>query len=133
MMEYIRNELWENISGIGNLIIEELLVVGEEPVLFSCRLKGALERYLIMTYDSEDSIFVISKIHPYILADMLCDKITMEQAFRSSDEIMMTKMEDDKVVVDRFESEQFDEDLLPRKGECYGLRMNYITRYIEKL
>ena len=51
MSEFVRNEKWNTISEIGELFVEELLVVSSIPVLFVCTNGINQDRYLIMTYD----------------------------------------------------------------------------------
>ena len=54
---------WNEISGIGKLYIEKELVVGVELVLFVCTVdENTDQRYLIMTYDSYEGIYVMRKI-----------------------------------------------------------------------
>ena len=133
MSNYIRNEIWNKIEGIGNLVIEELLVVGDEPVLFVCTDQKSVDRYLIMTYDSYESVYVISRLSPHIICDMLENKITMDEAFRSASEIVMTKEMNGVIVAEKYDPFLFDEKLLPQKGAFFELNFDYIKRYISVL
>ncbi len=129
----MRNEVWADISGIGKLIIEEYLVVGNEPVLFTCRIENGNIRYLVMMYDNEDFEYVISPIYPSDLACMLNNEITMEMAFRKYGKIYFTHGDCNHICVKEYNSEDFSADYLPTKGEYFELKLNYIDRYINLL
>lgn len=86
---------WNEISGIGKLYIEKELVVGVEPVLFVCTVdENTDQRYLIMTYDSYEGIYVMRKIDKDALLDMLENRCTMEEKFRLGKEIYKTYFDD---------------------------------------
>lgn len=77
-------EFWNEIEGIGDLNIEMELLVGLEPVLFVCVLDdNPREKYLVMTYNSAKTTYVMRKITDKELLNMLDKKITMEEVFRN--------------------------------------------------
>lgn len=135
-MRKMKEELcfWDEIEGIGRLYTESELVVGFEPVLFVCTDKSKKEKFLIMTYDSCNGIYIMRKITNVELLNMLNNKVTMEETFRNSKNILKTYIDNDDVMrYDVFISSEFDESLLPRKGEYFELHSRYILNYIEKL
>ena len=129
----MRNSVWLYIEEIGELIVEEYLVVGNEPVLFVCKKVGSRIRYLIMAYDYEGFEFVISPIYPNVLADMLDNSIPMEEAFRKFGYIYFISGQPDDIKVQKIESSIFRSDLLPDKGVFFDLKLAYIDRYILSL
>ncbi len=134
MNDYYRNEIWNRVKGIGDLVLEEILVVGIEPVLFVCRNEDELERYLVMTYDSDECIFVISKIMPGDLVKMLKNEISMDETFRLADTILVTHIGENDVLETKVtKSNTFDANMLPDAGEFFDLKLDYIDRYISKL
>jgi len=130
MFSISRKNIWADIKGIGELTVEELLVVANEPILFSCRKEESWERYLVMTYDSDDFQYVIAPIYPHILADMLDNKIPMEQAFREYGKVYYTEIQKGSIVAKCYDSICFNAGLLPEKGVFFDLKLNYIDRYI---
>lgn len=127
-------EFWDEIKGIGVLNLEMELVVGVEPVLFTCSLEDNPEKkYLIMTYNSFKGKYVIREIDNQELLLMLDNEITMEQTFRNAKEIIMTYLESGVLHTQRYNSDAFDEKLLPRKGAYYNIHSKYILDYKEEL
>lgn len=126
---------WDEIKGIGKLYTDIELVVGFEPVLFVCTVENDTNnKYLMMTYDSCNGIYVIRKIDNKELLDMLENKVTMEETFRNGTSIIKTYIDDsDDMLYEIFESTEFDANLLPRKGEFLDLKSRHILSYIEKL
>ena len=133
MSSYKRNEIWNDIPGIGTLFIDEILVYANEPLLFVCKDGIGHDRYLVMTYDFYDSEFVISKIKPHILCRMLKNEIPMDAAFRSTSSIVLTRMVDDRFEFKEYPSNQFDSEMLPQSGTYFELKHNFIDRYISDL
>jgi len=133
MSRYTRNEIWNNVLGIGNLIIEELLVVADEPILFVCVDGKSEDRYLIMNYDSYESEFVISKIKPSTLSEMLENKITMAEAFRRASHILLTKKVGGEIHFEKYDPAEFSDDMLPERGTFFELDFDYIRRYVSVL
>lgn len=129
-------EVWDEVVGIGKLETEINLIVGYEPVLFVCReINNHNNRYLFMTYDSFDGIYVFRKINESALLDMLNNKKTMEETFRSADCIYETYVseEDNLLKYKIFSSSEFDSSRLPDKNEYFELRSDYILQYIDML
>lgn len=126
---------WNEIKGIGKLYTDIELVVGFEPVLFVCTVENdANNKYLMMTYDSCNGIYVIRKIDNKELLDMLENRVTMEETFRNGESIIKTYISDtDDMLYETFKSTEFDANLLPRKGEFLDLDSRHILSYIKKL
>ena len=127
-----RLEYWDEIKGFGTFQLEMELVVSTEPVLFVC-IKDE-ERYLFMTYDSYDGVYVFCKISTEDLLRMLQNEITMENAFRMADCIYQTYVdEDNSMNYFCYESASFDGSKLPKVGAYYRINSNYIKKYINEL
>lgn len=126
-------QYWDEIEGIGKLYLEEELVVGIEPVLVVC-MDEMKNRYLIMTYDSYEGIYVYSKIEKTELLDMLENRVTMEETFRRGDKIYMTSAEEDGTLKSvGYPAADFAGEKLPDVGEYYEIDSSYIQKYIKAL
>lgn len=126
-------QYWDEIDGIGKLYLEEELVVGIEPVLVVC-VDEVKNRYLIMTYDSYEGIYVYRKIEKIELLDMLENRVTMEETFRRGDKVYMTSMgEDGMLKSEGYPVADFDGGKLPDVGEYYEINSSYIQKYIKAL
>lgn len=126
---------WFEVENIGQLYEEIVLVYGNEPVLFVC-LDDRNQRYLCMSYDSFSFNYVIAHITTDHLIEMLENKITMSQAFRSEKKIYFTEEneEDDSCLhLTAYESNAFPADHLPDSGEYYELDFKWVRDYIQKL
>lgn len=132
MSSYRRKEKWNYIPRIGNLYIEELLVVANDPLLFVC-VDDNYDRYLVMTYDFLDSEFVISKIKPGVLCRMLKNEIPMDESFKSSQNIIYTEMKNNRLSAHMYSVDDFPVDKLPQKGAFFELKFDYIDRYVSLL
>ena len=126
------SELWTYIKGIGDIYIEEELIVGFEPVLFVCKDKRD-NRYLFETYDSAEGVFIFIKISNAELLNLLYNRNTMEDVFRRAAEIYVTDVLDDGLDYTAHSSTQFDGAKLPKKGEYFELQSKYICEYIRKI
>lgn len=126
-------ELWNKIEEIGSLYKEIDLVIGVEPVLFVCKKYRTKDRYLVMTYNSYEEIYVIAPIANRALLNMLSNQITMEQAFRGCDIILTTQIGNNSLAIEKHSPSNFQEDMLPRVGEYYELDYEYIRMYRDKL
>lgn len=127
-------EFWNEIEGIGGLNIEMELLVGIEPVLFVCVAENNPNmKYLVMTYNSSKSTYIMRKINDQELLDMLDKKVTMEETFRRGDEILKTYIKEDELYVKKYNPLEFDENMLPRKGATYNIRSQYILDYKKEL
>lgn len=126
---------WDEIQGIGKLYVDIELVVGFEPVLFVCTVEGDInKKYLVMTYDSCNGIYILRKIDNEELLDMLENRVTMERTFRNSTHILKTYIDkSDNLQFETFEGLTFDEKFLPRKNEFFELKSRHILKYIEKI
>lgn len=129
------NRYWTEINGIGKLYIEIELVVGYEPVLFVCTVnEKPNEKYLVMTYDSYNGVYVMRKIDNSELLDMLMNKVTIEETFRNGNVILKTFIGDSGILeYESFAPLEFDKNLLPRKGEFFELESRHILSYIDSL
>ncbi len=127
-------EYWDDINGIGRLEIEIDLVIADESLLFVCHEEAChANKYLFMTYDSFEGIYVFRKISDDELLDMLENRVTMEQTFRNGEYIGQTYVQGEILCYDRYEPEKFDGARLPDQGEYYELQTAYILRYINVL
>ena len=127
-------EYWDEIRGIGKLYVEEELVVGIEPVLLVC-IDDKNNRYLVMTYDSYNGIYIYRKIESDELLDMLENRNTMERTFRLGKRIYKTFIEENSNIlgVEEYDSQTFSGSMLPDVGEYYEIHSEYIQKYIDKL
>lgn len=129
-------EYWATIDGLGELDMDMELVVSYEPVLFvGVPANNPVEKYLIMTYDSYNDIYIMRKISSRSLVDMLTNKKTMEETFRDTDYIYKTKpkTDSDELILEKFKACEFDGNLLPDVGAYYDIHSKYINAYIKKL
>lgn len=125
-------EYWDDIEGLGAFELEMELVVSTEPVLFVCKNNG--ERYLFMTYNSYDGIYVFCKTTTDDLIRMLTDEITMEKIFRQADYIYQTSVDDSGMIqYEKFQAMQFSAHRLPKVGAYYKIHSAYIQNYIKEL
>ena len=127
----MRNELWDEIEGIGKIYMETELVVELETVLFVCINDEG--HWLFMTYDSEGDC-VFCKIEENTLLQRLNNKITMEEAYRKAEYIGETYIdEEDRMKYDRYEVAYFNGEKLPDKGAYYDIKSKYINDNISEL
>lgn len=74
---------FNNIKDIGNLDVEYIIFQADYPVLFTLRDKFN-ELYLCLCCDiRKEQRWIISKTTVKIVIDMLCNKITLYDAFKS--------------------------------------------------
>lgn len=126
-------ETWNKIEEIGSLYKEIDLVIGIEPVLFVCKKYRTKDRYLVMTYNSYEGVYVIVPIKNRVLLNMLSNQITMEQAFRRCDIILTTQAKDGVLSIEKHNPSSFQSNMLPKVDEYYELDYEYIQRYKDKL
>ncbi len=127
-------EFWNEIEEIGTLNVEMELLVGLEPVLFVCVLEDNPNiKYLVMTYNSAKTTYVMRKIDDEELLLMLDKKVSMEETFRNGNEILKTYMLGDDIYIERYNPLEFDGNMLPRKGATYNIHSQYILDYKEEL
>lgn len=123
-----------DLKVIGKLNKEIDLVVGNEPVLFVCSLEERPEeKYLVMTYNLFKGKYVIREITHQELLLMLENEVTMEQTFRNGKEIIMTYYKGCDLCAEKYNSKDFDENMLPEKGAYYEIHSNYILNYIDDI
>ena len=109
-------EYWDTIEGIGDLFVENVLVYGNEPVLFVC-VDNDQQKYLFMAYNSYESRYVFVKLDEEALSDMLQGRRSIEQTFRSAGRICYSHEEaEGNLVYDIYDSLQFDAEKLPKVG-----------------
>ena len=127
-------DFWNKIEEIGILNMEIELLVGLEPVLFVCILEDNPNiKYLVMTYNSAKTTYVMRRINNEELLLMLDNKITMEEAFRNGNEILKTYTLGEDIYVEKYDPSEFDENMLPKKGVTYNINSQYILNYKDKL
>ena len=128
----MNKKVWGKVTGIGELFLDEELVVGVETILFTCA-DSENNRYLFMTYDSYEGRYVFVKINDQRLINMLEGEIAIEKVFRQSGSIYLTSYRDGVFEVESIKSSEFDKDMLPDKDVFYTIKSDYILRYIERL
>lgn len=74
---------WITVEPLGQLHYEQILVTFEIPELFVCA-DAKQRRYLAVLLDEDCDAYLLVRTTPDILLQMLGEKITMEQAFRSA-------------------------------------------------
>ena len=139
-MKMDSSQYWNEITGIGKLYIDIDLVTGYEPVLdkailFVCTVdENPNEKYLVMTYDPGNGIYVMRKIGNSELLDMLMNKVTMEETFRNGNSILKTFIGDSDILeYESFTPSEFDKNLLPQKGAFFEVKSECILKYMESL
>ena len=116
------------INGLGSFSLEKELVY--DLLLFTCKNNNT--KYLVTAYNYDLDNYILCKIENKTLLDMLTQKITMEQAFRKSDKIYETYIEDnsDTIYYKEYKSSEFDARKLPNVGAYYKVASQYILDYI---
>ena len=125
-------EVWRTIEGIGNLYIEEELVVGTQTVLFTCE-DDLHNKYLFMTADYYEEEYIFSKIKKSVLIDMLERKIPIVEALLSSGIIYMTYEDDERLKLHKYKAKDFPSDKLPERDVYYTITAGYIKEYMDKI
>lgn len=130
----IVSDLWGKVDNIGDLYLEKELVTGFEPVLFTCRTDSK-ERFLVISYNSNDGIFVLCHVTNSNLISMLKNEITMEECYRKSNIIYQTYYDEEADIlrVNSFDSKVFPKEKLPEKGAYFSIKSKYIEKYIQSL
>lgn len=100
--------------------------MGIEPVLLVC-IDDKNNRYLVMTYDSYNGIYIYRKIESDELLDMLENRNTMERTFRLGKRIYKTFIEENSNIlgVEEYDSQTFSD-------QCFQMWEN-ITRYTRNI
>lgn len=125
-------EVWRTIEGIGNLYIEEELVVGTQTVLFICE-DDLHNKYLFMTADYYEEEYIFSKIKKSVLIDMLERKIPIVEALLSSGIIYMTYEDSGRLKLHEYKAEDFPSDKLPERDVYYTITAGYVKEYMDKI
>lgn len=125
-------EVWRTIEGIGNLYIEEELVVGTQTVLFTCE-DDLHNKYLFMTADYYEEEYIFSKIKKSVLIDMLERKIPIVEALLSSGIIYETYEDDERLKVYEYKTKDFPSGKLPERDVYYTITAEYVKEYMDKI
>lgn len=130
-------EKWYSAKETGKLYIEQVLVHGDEPVLFVC-INDNGQRYLCMAYEPQMLRFVMIKITADELLNMLENRVSMEKTFRSADLIFTTdeneKMDSDvDLLITANNPATFPSDHLPEPDAYYNLSFDWVNDYIALL
>ncbi len=126
-------DVWGYIDGIGNIYVEEELVVGTETILFTCE-DDIHNKYLFMTYDSYEGEYVFIKLEKNVLINMLEKRIPIEKVYRDAGTIYMTHGENYmNLEKEEYEAKEFPPQKLPEKNVYYTITSEYIKAYIDKL
>ena len=126
-------EYWDTIDEIGDLFIEIVLVYGNEPVLFVC-LDEYENRYLFMTYNSNELKYVFVKTNEEALLNMLLNECSIEQTFRKAGEIYYSHEDQGaNLVYDTYDAMEFDAEKLPEVDMMFELDFPFIQAYIKRL
>lgn len=124
---------WYKTDLLGQLYVENVIVEGNEPVLFTC-FDTTQQRYLIEMLDSYIGKYLIVPIQTNDLLDMLQDKITLEETFRKQSIAYFTAFNDDfDLVLEAVENSKIPSDSLPASGEYLELATLKIKEYIRQL
>lgn len=125
-------EVWRTIEGIGNLYIEEELIVGTQTVLFTCE-DDLYNRYLFMTVDYYEGEYIFTKIKKSVLIDMLERKISITEALLSSGIIYETYEDDERLKLYEYKTKDFPSDKLPERDVYYTITAGYVKEYTNKI
>lgn len=127
-MKYKR---WIAAENIGQLMYEKVLVRFDIPLLFTC-LDGDKNRYLTVCYNEETGEYVAARITDAKLLDMLQNIETMYDTFRNADEIALIRYipDENEYVWNNTDQKYVSDEMLPDKGEYFGLRNEKIRNFI---
>lgn len=125
-------EVWRTIEGIGNLYIEEELIVGTQTVLFTCE-DDLHNKYLFMTADYYEEEYIFAKIKKSVLIDMLEKKIPIAEALLSSGIVYTTYEDTDRLKLHKYKTEDFPSDKLPEGDVYYTITSGYVKEYMNKI
>lgn len=128
----MKKELWGTMKGLGNLYLEEELVVGVETILFVC-MDDSDKRYLFMTYDSYEGVYIYVQVSDENLIAMLKGQKPIEMIYRESSSIYKTSWGEESYISKKYDASTFEPDLLPPKDLVYSIKSEYIQDYIKKL
>lgn len=127
---------FKNINTIGSLEIEEIIFASWYPVLFTCRDKYN-QLYLCVCCDiRQEQRWIISKTTIKTMVDLLTDKISIYNAFKSHfDEhyIVTWNNKDKEEKSKKVTFEEVDKLDLPLENEYLDSDIDEFKEYIEKL
>ena len=125
---------WIAAENIGQLMYEKVLVRFDIPLLFTC-LDEDKNRYLTVCYNEETGEYVAARITDAKLLDMLQNIETMYDTFRDTDEIALIRYIPGKngYIWNNVNQECISDEMLPDKGEYFGLRNEKIRNFVAKL
>lgn len=92
-------------------------------------------RYLTVCYNEETGEYVAARITDAKLLDMLQNIETMYDTFRDADEIALIRYIPGKngYIWNNMNQECISDEMLPDKGEYFGLRNEKIRNFVAKL
>ena len=130
-MKYKR---WIAAENIGQLMYEKVLVWFDIPLLFTC-LDEDKNRYLTVCSDEETGEYVAVRITDAKLLDMLQNIETMYDTFRGADGIALIRYipGENGYVWDNTDQEHVSDEMLPDKGEYFGLHNEKIRNFAAEL
>lgn len=128
----MNKDFWGEVKGFGNFYLEEELVVGAETILFVCTDENG-KRFLFMTYDSYEGIYVFTAVSDEILIAMLEGKIPIERVYRSAAKIYTTLWKEKIYISEEHDAINFTSEKLPDRNLFYTIHSEYIQDYIKSI
>lgn len=123
-----------NVPNIGDLSLEKVLFSYENiPIVFICK-NNMNEKFLCLCNDViEEECWMVSKISVSKLLDILYDKITIFNAFKTSDNnIIIATRSQDHIIYQEKAFDEIDELDLPDENEYLEMQQ-YLKDYISDL
>lgn len=130
----MRYKKWIAAENIGQLMYEKVLVQFDIPLLFTC-LDEDKNRYLTVYSNEETGEYIAARITDAKLLNMLQNIETMYDTFRDADKIALIRYIPDKneYVWSNTDQEHVYDEMLPDKGEYFGLRNEKIRNFAAEL
>lgn len=130
------NIYFNNVIGIGNLKIDNIIFDYEYPVLFTC-LDNSNKLYLCVCCEiREEQRWIVTKVDENILIKLLSDEITIWDAFnnRYDDNYIIRYFGEGKEEKsEKVKFKDIDKEDLPTKGEYIEAEEGEFEEYIYKL
>lgn len=127
---------WIKIKEIGQLYLEKVLVSFDKPILFVCT-DYENRRYLCLDVEDDNERIIVAQVDVQRLVDMIENRVTMEEVFRTSTQNSLIVAEYDyanrEIVSTSRSSQHIEEDSLPKKGAYFELWNDEIKMYNEFL
>ncbi len=129
----IPNPYFNDVPRYGNLIMEQIIVDYVYPLLSVLKDVNG-KRYLCVCFDTRGTQqWIVSPIISSVLIRLLRNKITLEAAFRKTDDAIVYVSRDYDLKMDSYKMMQPDEvpeEYLPAKGEYLDAEIDEWEDYI---